>query len=71
MIKTTPTYDGYLFVHFIGEQPDGEQVYFSYSEDGLHWKDLNGGSPVLFSDLGEKGYGTRFWFVQLRIINFI
>lgn len=60
MTKTTPNYDGYLFVHFIGEQPDGEQVYFSYSEDGLHWKDLNGGSPVLFSDLGEKGVRDPF-----------
>lgn len=48
-------YGGYLLAHFIGEQPDGEQVYFSYSEDGLHWKDLNGGQPVLRSDLGEKG----------------
>ncbi|WFR61119.1 hypothetical protein P9222_21835 [Paenibacillus amylolyticus] len=55
MTKTTLNYDGYLFVHFIGEQADGEQVYFSYSEDGLHWKDLNGGLPVLFSDLGERG----------------
>src|SRR5690606_8022818 len=27
-------YGGYLLAHFIGEQPDGEQVYFSYSEDG-------------------------------------
>ena len=32
---------GYLFVHFTGEQPGGEQIYFAVSEDGLHWKDLN------------------------------
>lgn len=53
-------YSGYLLVHFIGEQPDGEQVYFSYSEDGLHWKDLNAGLPVLRSNLGEKGVRDPF-----------
>lgn len=53
-------YSGYLMMHFIGEQPDGEQVYFSYSEDGLHWKDLNGGLPVLRSELGEMGVRDPF-----------
>lgn len=28
---------GYLFVYFIGEEKDGEQIYFSLSRDGLHW----------------------------------
>ncbi|KAI7251676.1 hypothetical protein KC345_g11550, partial [Hortaea werneckii] len=50
----------YLLVHFIGEEPDGEQVYFSYSGDGLHWTDLNAGLPVLRSDLGEKGVRDPF-----------
>lgn len=36
-------YTGYLFVHFIGEQKDGEQVYFSVSRDGLHWQELHEG----------------------------
>lgn len=53
-------YSGYLLVHFIGEEPDGEQVYFAYSEDGLNWKDLNGGLPVLRSELGEKGVRDPF-----------
>lgn len=53
-------YYGYLLVHFIGEQPEGEQVYFSYSEDGLHWKDLNAGLPVLSSGLGEQGVRDPF-----------
>jgi hypothetical protein len=53
-------YAGYLFVHFIGENSDGEQVYFSYSEDGLHWKDLNAGLPVLRSGLGEQGVRDPF-----------
>ena len=37
----------YLFTHFIGEQPQGEQIYFSLSKDGLHWKDLHDGKPVI------------------------
>jgi hypothetical protein len=45
----------YLFVHFIGESEQGEQIYFSLSDDGLHWNDLNNGQPVLVSEIGEKG----------------
>lgn len=49
-------FEGYLFAHFIGEQSEeGEQIYFSLSEDGLNFKDLNGGKPVLISTVGEKG----------------
>lgn len=51
---------GYLFAHFIGEQKDGEQVYFSISKDGLNWNDLNGGKPVLFSHIGTKGARDPF-----------
>lgn len=54
------TYTGYLFAHFIGEQKDGEQIYFSLSRDGLHWKDLMGGLPVLKSEIGEKGARDPF-----------
>ncbi|MDO4293224.1 MAG: family 43 glycosylhydrolase [Eubacteriales bacterium] len=50
----------YLFVHFIGEQKDGEQIYFSVSKDGLHWQDLNGYRPVLYSGIGEKGVRDPF-----------
>ena len=46
---------GYLFVHFTGEQQYGEQIYFSISRDGLHWKDLNDGKPILYSETGMKG----------------
>lgn len=45
----------YLFVHFTGESPTGEQIFFAVSEDGLHWRDLNNSEPVLLSNLGEKG----------------
>lgn len=50
----------YLFVHFTGESAEGEQVYFALSKDGLHWKDLNGGKPVLRSAIGEKGVRDPF-----------
>lgn len=50
----------YLFVHFIGEEPDGEQVYFAVSRDGLHWSDLNGGKPVLVCRIGTQGVRDPF-----------
>lgn len=53
-------YAGYLFVHFIGESKQGEQIYFSLSEDGLHWKDLNQGKPVIVSHVGEEGLRDPF-----------
>lgn len=53
-------YEGYLFVYFTVEDEGGEQVYFSLSEDGLHWKDLNNGQPVLKSGIGECGVRDPF-----------
>jgi hypothetical protein len=48
--------DAYLFVHFREKRtPDGEQVYFGISEDGLNWETVNGGDPVLWSYQGDKG----------------
>nr|MCR4744000.1 family 43 glycosylhydrolase [Lachnospiraceae bacterium] len=46
----------YLFAHFTGT----EQIYFSDSKDGLDWKMLNDGDPVLKSTLGEKGLRDPF-----------
>ncbi|MBR3974791.1 MAG: glycoside hydrolase family 43 protein [Clostridia bacterium] len=46
----------YLSTHFREKiTPDGEQVYFAVSKDGLKWEPLNGGKPVLTSNLGAKG----------------
>ena len=45
----------YLFAHFTGESPKGEQIYFTVSEDGRHWTDLHNSQPVLISTVGEKG----------------
>lgn len=53
-------YSAYLFAHFIGEQTDGEQIYFSVSRDGLRWRDLNDGKPVLYSNVGELGARDPF-----------
>jgi len=64
---------GYLFVHFIGEQENGEQIYFALSKDGLHWSDLNRNLPILISTVGEQGVrdpyllrsadGSRFYLL--------
>lgn len=46
----------YLFVHFKEKTtPDGEQVYFSISKDGMKWEELNEGLPVLWAYYGDKG----------------
>ncbi|WP_327661830.1 MULTISPECIES: family 43 glycosylhydrolase [unclassified Streptomyces] len=56
-------YEGYLFVYFTGEgSADGEQIHLALSrgDDPLHWRELNGGEPVLTSDLGDKGVRDPF-----------
>lgn len=56
-------YAGYLFAYFTGEgTADGEQVHLALSEgnDPLHWRELNGGAPVLTSTVGEKGVRDPF-----------
>ena len=57
---------GYLFVHFTGEQQYEEEIYFSISRDGLHWKELKGRRPVLYSDIGEKGAFLVFWIPHIH-----
>lgn len=44
----------YLFAYFIGEKPQGEQIYFSLSEDGLHWQDQSE-QPMLQWRQGDSG----------------
>lgn len=56
-------YKGYLFAYFTGEgYSNGEQIYNALSKgnDPLHWQELNGGKPVLTSDVGEKGLRDPF-----------
>ncbi len=46
----------YLFSHFREKwTPDGEQVYFAISENGLDWEPVNGGNPVLTCTKGDLG----------------
>jgi hypothetical protein len=55
--------EGYFFAYFAGEAyDDGEQVHFAASRgnDALHWDELNGGEPVLTSQLGEMGVRDPF-----------
>lgn len=52
--------ENFLFVHFTGEHEDGEQVYFSVSEDGCNFNDLNEGFSVLTSTVGNEGVRDPF-----------
>jgi sucrose-6-phosphate hydrolase SacC (GH32 family) len=52
---------GFLFVTFRDEvTPASEQIYMAISENGRQWEALNGGKPVLESDVGEKGVRDSF-----------
>ncbi|MCD8118108.1 MAG: glycoside hydrolase family 43 protein [Lachnospiraceae bacterium] len=75
-------YSAYLMVHFTQEHlPDGEQIYFSLSRDGLHWKDVRPGHPMVRLTTGECGVrdpfllrgemGDGFYLIatELRIAN--
>lgn len=66
---------GYLMVHFV-EDSDGyaEKIYLSISRgnDPQHWDRLNGGEPILASNLGTTGVrdpfltynpGTRTYYI--------
>ncbi len=48
-----PKLEAYIFSFF--ESNHNEKVYFAAGEDPLHFTDLNGGQPVLVSDVGNKG----------------
>lgn len=64
---------GYLMTHFIGDGSAGQQIYFSYSADGLNWTDLNGGAMSLLSTVGTRGVrdpalvrspdGSKYWII--------
>jgi hypothetical protein len=59
----TPRYAGYLFSYMTGEgSTNGEQVYFAISQgnDPTRWRQLNGGQPVLTSNVGTRGARDPF-----------
>ena len=45
------------FCTFYREQKDGEQIYFSVSRDGLHWKDLVSWKGPKAHTIGVEGAG--------------
>ncbi|WP_233518003.1 family 43 glycosylhydrolase [Streptomyces corynorhini] len=56
-------YTGYAFTYFTGDSAaDSEQIRMALSRgnDPLHWRELNGGKPVLSSELGTKGLRDPF-----------
>jgi hypothetical protein len=66
--------DAFLFTTMKDQSlPISEQIYFAVSTDGKQWESLNGGDPVLLSDVGEKGVrdsfilrshdGQKFWLI--------
>lgn len=50
----------YLFVHFTDGQEMSEQIYFSLSQDGLFFQDINPYQPILTSSIGTGGVRDPF-----------
>ena len=62
LISLAP-FEGYFFTYFTGEgTSNGEQVYAALSNgnNALDWQELNNGSPILWSTLGEEGARDPF-----------
>lgn len=57
----------YLFTHFTSDSTgDKEHIWFSVSNDGLHWTDL-GTDPVITTDLGTRGIRDPFIVYDERL----
>lgn len=52
-------YDAYLFAYFTGNAKDEEAIRFALSDDGYHFKALNGNKPVLSSAKISSTGGVR------------
>lgn len=58
----------YLFAHFTSDKTgDKEHIWFSVSDDGLHWTDLGTDEPVLTSNSGTKGIRDPFIVYDERV----
>ena len=58
----------YLFTHFTScDKGDMEKIWFSVSDDGLHWTDLGGDEPVLEAKIGTKGIRDPFIVYDERL----
>jgi len=52
-------YSAYLFVYFIGNRKEEEQICFALSSDGYNFKALNQNKPVLNSEIISLSGGVR------------
>lgn len=55
-------FNKYLFCYFTGNEPEKESINFALSEDGYHYKPLNGNKPFIFNEKGTKGIRDPFIF---------
>ena len=44
----------YLFVYFVGNEPEQERIHFAVSEDGYNFVALNNNEPVIIQTKGKK-----------------
>lgn len=44
----------YLFVYFVGNEPEEERIHFAVSEDGYNFETLNNNEPVIIQTKGKK-----------------
>jgi hypothetical protein len=66
--RDTPKYSAYLFAHMTHD--DYGRLYYSASEDGLHWRTLHNGQRVFEEYRGHpdicRGHDGRFYLVGNR-----
>jgi hypothetical protein len=58
-VSSTPQPSAYLFVYFIGNKIDEEQIRFAISDDGFNFKALNNNQPVVNSKKISLSGGVR------------
>ena len=61
-LPKTEAKEGYAFSYFTGNDIAGENIFMAASRgnDALKWDELNGGKPVVKSNLGTKGLRDPF-----------
>ncbi len=59
LVGTSPQTSAYLFVYFIGNKIDEEQIRFALSDDGFNFKALNNNQPVVNSKKISFSGGVR------------
>ena len=53
--KPAESKDGaYLFVHFVGNEPQQERIHFAAGKDGYNFTELNNSEPVIIQKKGKQ-----------------